>query len=450
VRTKYAESVKNISYIYDAVGTKLKKVVTDASSLITTEYAENYVYEGGVLQFFNTAEGYVEPKGLGWEYVFQYKDHLGNIRLSYADSNGDGVISPFGGTQGGEIREENNFYPFGLKHKGYNNVVTSTNPALKFKYNGVEYEESLGMNLYQMDVRSYDPDIARFTSLDPVTHFSQSTYTAFDNNPVFWADPSGADSQTIYDFNGNAYTVDCNSGECDNAKKQTQETVGADGLTNEQWVELSRNGGLDAINNQRKNNSLEFSALKRSENRKEKAIKIVKAFIENLFKWAYFLALVDLASEDEASRLRSIKNMEKLISVSFPEDAVRLRSEALKRSVLESMAQNRDYGSIIFGENYSVENIIIDNAIGDYGFIYKSGGNVFYQNLGYPEHSGQGLMDNTFANYIGVIFRDTNGKQVGGLFFKSKKLYDDFVKYFNETLVEKFKEELSKGRNNEN
>jgi hypothetical protein len=46
-----------------------------------------FVYEAGVLQFFNTAEGYVEPKGLGWEYVFQYGDHLGNIRLSYADAD---------------------------------------------------------------------------------------------------------------------------------------------------------------------------------------------------------------------------------------------------------------------------------------------------------------------------------------------------------------------------
>jgi RHS repeat-associated protein len=215
---------------------KLKKITSEGGSLITTEYAGNYIYENGTLQFFSTAEGYVEPKGTGWEYVFQYKDHLGNIRLSYADSNGDGVIAQT------EIREENNYYPFGLKHKGYNSVVTSTNPALKFKYNGVELEESLGMNLYEMDVRSYDPAIARFTSLDPVTHFQQSTYTAFDNNPVFWADPSGADSQTIYDFNGNAYTVDCNNGECDNAKEQTQETSGADGLTNSQWLEKFRNG----------------------------------------------------------------------------------------------------------------------------------------------------------------------------------------------------------------
>ncbi len=48
-----------------------------------------------------------------------------------------------------------------------------------------------------MDVRMYDPTIGRFNGIDPVTHFSQGTSVAFDNNPVFWTDPSGADSQTL-------------------------------------------------------------------------------------------------------------------------------------------------------------------------------------------------------------------------------------------------------------
>ena len=100
------------------------------------------------------------------------------------------------------IVEENNYYPFGLLHKGYNNVVSSHGNAVaqKFKYNGVEFEESLGLDLYEMDVRSYDPTIGRFTSIDPVTHHSMSTYTAFDNNPIYWADPSGANA--VYNFDG--------------------------------------------------------------------------------------------------------------------------------------------------------------------------------------------------------------------------------------------------------
>ncbi|MEE9407696.1 MAG: RHS repeat-associated core domain-containing protein [Polaribacter sp.] len=88
-------------------------------------------------------------------------------------------------------------YPFGLKHKGYNNVVSSNgnSTAQKFGYNGVELEESLELNLMEMDLRQYDPAIGRWTGIDPITHHSMSTYTAFDNNPVFWADPSGADAE---------------------------------------------------------------------------------------------------------------------------------------------------------------------------------------------------------------------------------------------------------------
>lgn len=79
-----------------------------------------------------------------------------------------------------------------MKHKGYNGNIVSEHP---YKYNGVELNESLDLNLYEMDLRQYDPAIARFTSIDPITHFSMSPYMAFDGNPIFWADPSGADAE---------------------------------------------------------------------------------------------------------------------------------------------------------------------------------------------------------------------------------------------------------------
>ena len=85
---------------------------------------------------------------------------------------------------------------FGLKHKGYNDIVSANTNSIanKFKYNGKELEESLNLNLYEMDLRQYDPAIGRWTGIDPVTHWEYSTYSSFDNNPVFFADPSGADS----------------------------------------------------------------------------------------------------------------------------------------------------------------------------------------------------------------------------------------------------------------
>ena len=107
------------------------------------------------MKFVSHTEGYIEPDGTGgYEYVYQYKDHLGNVRISYSDINDDGVVDV------NEIIEESNYYPFGLKHRGYNGVVNGL-PDKFFTYNGVEQEEALGLNVYEMDMRQYDPAIAR-------------------------------------------------------------------------------------------------------------------------------------------------------------------------------------------------------------------------------------------------------------------------------------------------
>ena len=121
--------------------------------------------------------------------MYQYKDHLGNIRLSYKDANKDGTITT------SEIVEEKNYYPFGMLHSGYNFAVNGRKH--NYGFNGVEHNESLGLNLYEMTFRKYDPAIARWTGIDPVTHHSFSTYNAFDNNPIYWADPSGADGESF-------------------------------------------------------------------------------------------------------------------------------------------------------------------------------------------------------------------------------------------------------------
>ena len=154
---------------------------------ITTDYSGNYIYENGALQFFNTAEGYVEPKGTGWEYVFQYKDHLGNIRLSYADVST--TSTPIL-----QIREENNYYPFGLKHKGYNNAVGGSRDH-KYGYNGKEEQDELSLAWLDFGARNYDAALGRWMNLDPLAerYFSMTPYISFINNPISIIDPDGRD-----------------------------------------------------------------------------------------------------------------------------------------------------------------------------------------------------------------------------------------------------------------
>ena len=58
-----------------------------------------------------------------------------------------------------------------------------------------------------MDMRMFDSAIARWVVLDPVVHHGQTPYNGFDGNPVYWADPSGADG-TNYSgegFRGSTY-----------------------------------------------------------------------------------------------------------------------------------------------------------------------------------------------------------------------------------------------------
>jgi len=235
-------STKKIQYLYDASGIKQAKYVTDGSSLTTTEYAGNFVYERVAIgeregpsevQFFNTPEGYVEPvygrsgadgrddgrnRFSDFHYVYQLKDHLGNIRLSFSDKDKDGkidLIGQNGGRPGAdgrdgaddgrddivdrdgdgdyhmEILEEKNYYPFGLQHKGYNNTVRGR----KHNYGFVGKEENgeLGLEWLDFGARNYNAALGRWMNLDPLAEEMRrhSPYNYAFDNPIFFIDPDG-------------------------------------------------------------------------------------------------------------------------------------------------------------------------------------------------------------------------------------------------------------------
>ncbi len=125
------------------------------------------------------------------KFIFRLNgDHLGNIRLSYSDADLNGAIDP-----NTEILSEKNYYPFGLLHRGYNNVVSANanSTAEKFQYNGKEINEELGLDWYDFGARNYDPALGRWMNLDPLAEgmrrYSPYAY-AFDN-PVYFIDPDG-------------------------------------------------------------------------------------------------------------------------------------------------------------------------------------------------------------------------------------------------------------------
>ncbi|WP_322928006.1 RHS repeat-associated core domain-containing protein [Chryseobacterium sp. MHB01] len=100
-------------------------------------------------------------------------------------------MSYFNNGSGIEVLEENNYYPFGLKHEGYN--ALDGNPAYQYKYNGKELQTETGM--YDYGARFYMPDIGRWGVQDELSEkfSSHSNYNYVLNNPINGIDPDGRD-----------------------------------------------------------------------------------------------------------------------------------------------------------------------------------------------------------------------------------------------------------------
>ncbi|MFN7776333.1 RHS repeat domain-containing protein [Flavobacterium sp.] len=214
-----------ISYLYDATGRKVRKVVRDnvLSNNKVTDYANGFQYLDNVIQHFPTAEGYASRLNLRQEngvvallpstelpvdfftYVYNYTDHLGNIRLSYAQDPD---------TQQLKIVEQNHYYPFGLRHTNYSGgkmqVVKeqelkrmAPTPeellSYKYKYNGKEWQDELGLNMYDYGARNYDPALGRWMNIDPKAETSRrwNPYTYCYNNPLLFVDPDGMQADII-------------------------------------------------------------------------------------------------------------------------------------------------------------------------------------------------------------------------------------------------------------
>ncbi|MCC9073233.1 RHS repeat-associated core domain-containing protein [Flavobacterium sp. F-65] len=261
-------STGNIAYTYNATGQKVLKIVTSGTNKTSTDYVNGYQYENNILQFFPQSEGYVNNNSGTFEYIYQYKDHLGNVRLSY-DKN----LS---------IVDENNYYPFGLKQMGYNDVISSLGNAVakKYKYNNKELQDELGLNFYDYGARNYDPALGRWMNIDPLAEqlYSNTPYNYVSNNPLNFIDPDGRSgigtldeknktvtiSSTMYFYGGGAskqqatdtatniqklWNAAGGTMDIDGVTYSVQFAISGEYVSEQDATDMAKNNGSDAENN---------------------------------------------------------------------------------------------------------------------------------------------------------------------------------------------------------
>jgi RHS repeat-associated protein len=92
----------------------------------------------------------------------------------------------------GPLVEETSYYPFGLIQQGISSRAFGRQEN-KIKYNSIELERGLGLNVYDAQFRELDPQIGRWWQIDPKTDemLMWSTYASNYDNPIRFADPLG-------------------------------------------------------------------------------------------------------------------------------------------------------------------------------------------------------------------------------------------------------------------
>ncbi|SIT26127.1 RHS repeat-associated core domain-containing protein [Chryseobacterium ureilyticum] len=121
------------------------------------------------------------------QYIYQYKDHLGNVRISFGRTSAGAL----------EITDANDYYPFGMNHLKTGNAFFGQGNYKNYKYNGKELQET---GMYDYGARLYMSDLGRWGVVDPLAETSRrwSTYTYAFNNPLRFIDPDGMENQDIH------------------------------------------------------------------------------------------------------------------------------------------------------------------------------------------------------------------------------------------------------------
>ena len=174
--TNTLDTTKNMNYVYDSQGRKLRQTTRNGgTNSLTEDYIDNKIYKDNILTKVLIPGGYIDISGTQTSYHYFALDHLGNVRQ---------VLS-----SNGQQEEQDDCYPFGLRQKRSSNQLNDN------KYNGKEQEEFGSMTTLDYGARFYDPQIGRWHVVDPSADEEgqevASPYCYVENNPISRNDPDG-------------------------------------------------------------------------------------------------------------------------------------------------------------------------------------------------------------------------------------------------------------------
>src|SRR5690606_21680316 len=141
------------------------------------DFIGGYEFDDNVLDYIHHNQGRFRRISSGnFRHEYIIPDHLGNTRIVYSDTTGNGAID------NGEILDENHYYAYGMEMPGTFLGVGGTN--YNYKFNGIERLDDLNMDF--AFYRGLDPVLGRWYQVDPKAEmlYGHTPYNSMANNPI--------------------------------------------------------------------------------------------------------------------------------------------------------------------------------------------------------------------------------------------------------------------------